>query len=264
MKRRVLTIGLAVLLAVVGTVAVLAYVKQADTRAVAGMRAVTVLVADKKVPAGTTGSAAYDSGLVRIERLPAQSVPSDALGQIDSSVADLVATADIQPGQLVLRSMFGQRRTATAGGLPIPAGDIAVTVQFCVAEAVAGYVKPGAEVAVFDTVTANTGTDFADNAACAGPHAEHMTDRASTQLVLPKVPVLAVGAAPAGSGQSTTTASSGGSAQSSTMLITLAADQQDAERLILLSQTGLPYLALVTDDSDVNTDAPAALFQLPK
>ena len=39
MKRRILTIALAVLLAAVGTVAVLAYVHQANNRAVEGVKA---------------------------------------------------------------------------------------------------------------------------------------------------------------------------------------------------------------------------------
>ena len=58
MKRRTLTIGLAVLLAVLGTAAVLAYVRQANNRALEGVQAVTVLVAGKVIPSGTSASAA--------------------------------------------------------------------------------------------------------------------------------------------------------------------------------------------------------------
>ena len=57
MKRRVLTVTLAVLLAVLGTAGVLAYVHKADSRALAGMSPVSVLVAQGQIPAGTSASA---------------------------------------------------------------------------------------------------------------------------------------------------------------------------------------------------------------
>jgi len=44
--------------------------------------------------------------------------------------------------------------------------------------------------------------------------------------------------------------------------VTLAVTQANAERLILLSQTGLPYLALLTNSSQTRFDAvPVPLFQ---
>ena len=52
MKRRALTIALAVLLAVLGTVGVLAYVNEANARALAGQQAVTVLIAPPGHPGG--------------------------------------------------------------------------------------------------------------------------------------------------------------------------------------------------------------------
>ena len=59
MKRRFLTIVLAGLLAVLGAVAILAYVHQADKRAIAGDVPVTVLEAVKPIPAGTPLGAAW-------------------------------------------------------------------------------------------------------------------------------------------------------------------------------------------------------------
>ena len=58
MKRRVLTVTLALLLAVLGTVGVLAYVHGANARAVAGVRATSTLVAQQPIPAGTSASSA--------------------------------------------------------------------------------------------------------------------------------------------------------------------------------------------------------------
>jgi pilus assembly protein CpaB len=231
MKRSVLIIGLAVLLAAVGVVSVLYYVRQADARALAGKQAVRVLVAAERVPAGTTAAAAQAAGLLRAEAMPAESVPADALGRVGPEVAELVAGADIAPGQLVLRSLF-VAELPTASGLPIPDGKVAVTVALGVTQQVAGYVKPGATVAVFDT---RGGTNR--NAAADGD--------ATTRVLLPEVEVLAVGPAPAGGRQSTPNGPNG------QVMLTFAVDTAQAERLILGSQTGSLHLALLTADTGV-------------
>jgi pilus assembly protein CpaB len=56
MSRRILAVVGALLLALVGTGAVFAYVNRADARAVEGQKAVTVLMAAKEIPAGTTAT----------------------------------------------------------------------------------------------------------------------------------------------------------------------------------------------------------------
>lgn len=232
MKRSVLIIGLAVLLAAVGVVSVLYYVRQADARALAGKQAVRVLVAAERVPAGTTAAAAQAAGLLRAEAMPAESVPADALGRVGPEVAELVAGADIAPGQLVLRSLF-VAELPTASGLPIPDGKVAVTVALGVTQQVAGYVKPGATVAVFDTRGATN---------------RNADGEATTRVLLPEVEVLAVGPAPAGERQSTPNGPNGPNGQ---VMLTFAVDTAQAERLILGSQTGSLHLALLTADTGV-------------
>src|SRR5215510_6552109 len=116
MKRRVLTIMLAVTLAVVGTVVVLVYVNQADARAVEGQKAVTVLVAAKTIPSGTTAGDAKKS--LRKETLPASSVSSDAVAEITPDQESLVMSTPLNRGQLLLNSMLVSAAQAT-GGLAI-------------------------------------------------------------------------------------------------------------------------------------------------
>ncbi len=249
MKRSALAIGLAVLLAGIGTLAVLYYVRQADARALAGKDAVTVLVATRRVPAGTTAGDARDTGLVRAEPMPADSVPADALGTIGPDIAALVAGADIQPGQLVLRSLFVADRPATAG-LPIPKGKVALTLALGVTQQVAGYVRVGSTVAVFETHT-DSGTAPAGAAAPAG---KAMT----TRVLLPKVEVLAVGPAAAGAQPAAPAAGStpdGAAPATGQVMLTFAVDTGQAERLILASQTGSLHLALLTEDSTVTPGA---------
>jgi pilus assembly protein CpaB len=254
-KRRVLTVALAVLLAALGTGGVLAYVRQADNRALAGQQPVSVLVAGKLIPSGTGVGAALRDGLLSSQELPAAAVPSDAMRSITGDTSALVLSADVQPGQLLLRPMLVTTAQVT-GGLAIPAGLVAVTVNLCMPEAVAGNVHAGSQVAVFDTA-AGQGTLTAQYN-CELPHEQQAYGSARTRVVLPRVQVLSVGPAGA-SGQASSNGAlgqgtQGTSATSSGLLVTLAVSQANAERLIQLTQTGLPYLALLTSSSQTSFD----------
>ena len=115
MKRRVLTVALAMLLAVLGTGGVLAYVSQANNRALAGQKAVSVLVAGKLIPSGTTVAAALRDGLLTSQKLPAAALPSDAMSSIPPRLSALVLSAAVQQGQLLLRPMLVTAAQVTSG-----------------------------------------------------------------------------------------------------------------------------------------------------
>jgi Flp pilus assembly protein CpaB len=242
-------IGATLLLAVLGTSAVLLYVGKADARAVAGKRAVTVLVAAKKVPAGTSAHDADQDGLLRKEEMPAETVPADTLTDVDSEVSDLVAGADIQAGQLVLRALF-VAKSAQTGGLKIPDGKVAVSVSVSGAQRVADYAQVGSKVSVFDTFNLASGrssrTPAGDGLAKQHDYVQ------GTRLVLSGVEVIAVGPQGSASADSKKSALAGGSAAAGddAVLVTLAVTQADAEKLILVAQTGAVYLALESDSSD--------------
>jgi pilus assembly protein CpaB len=258
-KRRVLTVALAMLLAVLGTGGVLAYVRQANTRALTGQKAVSVLVAENAIPSGTSAGAALHDGLLSSQELPAASVPSDAMRSITPNLSAKVLSADVQPGQLLLRPMLVTAVQVT-GGLAIPAGMVAVTIQLCLPEAVAGNVHAGSQVAVFDTSAAKGTLTAQYN--CQLPHEQQAYGSAQTRMVLPKVLVLSVGSAATdgrassqdSSGALGTSGASAASSASPGVLVTVAVSQADAERLITLTQAGLPYLALLTDSSQTRVD----------
>lgn len=255
MKRRVLTIVLAVALAVLGTASVLVYVNHADARAVAGQKAVTVLVASETIPSGTKASDAMSS--LRKETLPASSVSSDAVAEITADQDSLVTSADLSAGQLLLKSMLVSAAQAS-GGLAIPKGKVAVTITLCKAEMVAGNVRVGSQVAVFGTVvTGDTSATAQPN--CTGQHKQQVGKGiGNTRVVIPKVQVLSIGpasSATSGDDSKTTNAGTGSSSTQNDMtLVTFAVNQDDAERLILLTQTGLPYLAVLGPDAVINPD----------
>ena len=245
MKRSVLVLGLALLLAVVGTMSVFWYVRGADARAMAGKQAVTVLIADQAVPAGTEAGKAVDTGLLRTEQMPADTVPAGVLSEIPADLAQLVAVADIAPGQLVLRSMFDKNRP-NPSGLTVPDGMVAVTVSLGATQDVAGYVKTGSEVAVFDTYTEGN----AQGRPTGDGLPKKRGDIQITRLLLPRVEVLAIGGAPVKDAASAKDAAAAGGQQVG-VLVTMAVDQHDAERLILRSETGSLHLALLSDTSKV-------------
>jgi pilus assembly protein CpaB len=271
LNRRLLTIALAALLAVFGVVAVLAYVRQANDRAVTGLRAEWVLLAKAAIPAGTSLRAAQQQNMLTTEQVPVSSLSTPPVHSVTAANAHLVLTGGVAKGQLILLNMLGPAGTVTASGsFSIPAGKVAVTVEMCVQESVANYVTAGSSVAVFDTY--------------AGPHSQiqrscdpthtvinsvaAVNGGADTRIVLTKALVLAVGQNPgaqstaAGGASTLTDPSSSGSAVQGTVLVTLAVSQADAERLILIDELGLPYMALLGPTSTTTFDNPANVQNL--
>lgn len=240
MTRRILLIVGAVVLALIGTAAVYDYVKNADNRAIAGKQTVSVLIATKRIPAGTSAADVRNKGYVRSDHLPVDATPQDSVASIETTWDSQVATADVQPGQVILRAMFGTA-TPTTSGLTIPGNKVAVTVKLTADADTAGFVQPGSEIAVFNTFILVDGHPTAKSASGGGPN-----DDWATKLLLPRVSVLAVSqAAPT----STKTSNVDSTTGTTSLLVTVAVSQVDAERLILVAQTGMPYAALLSSNS---------------
>jgi pilus assembly protein CpaB len=205
------------------------------------------MVAQRLIPAGTTASAAVQEGLLASQRLPASAVPNDAVRVLTSSLSPLVLSGDVQPGELLLRTALVSRSAGVntnASGLSIPAREVAVSLPFCLTAAVAGKVQAGSQVAVFDTYATSARTNVGQN--CGGSSSTQPDINAiNTQVVLPRVSVISV------------SSSSGGrsSAGTGAELVTFAVSQADAQRLITLSQVGIPYLALLTPSSETGFSA---------
>lgn len=234
MGRRTILLLSALLLAAFGTFAVFAYVKGVDDRAQRDLDPVKVLVANERIAAGTTAAAAEEAGALRLERLPRKAVPEGALSST-APIADMVAASDIFPGEQILLGKWSA--AGTLDTLPIPAGKVAASIQLGDPQRVAGFVRPGSEVAIFVTI-APAGT--------AGAAAE------VTQVLLPKVTVLAVGPTtivPRTAGE--TPDPQANTEQLPTAILTLALDQTEAQKTIFASQKGQLYFALLGDESNV-------------
>lgn len=266
MKSRLLAITLAVVLAVVGIVAVLAYVRQANDRAVNGLKAETVMVATEAIPAGTSLSKAQQSGMLGTEKVPESSLTTPAVQSVTAANEHEVVSGTVPKGQVLLQNMVAPAGTLTGGNLPalpLPQGDIGVTMEMCLDTDVAGYVQPGSYIVVFNTgVTGGTLTYT-----CTSHQSPTNGGKPVTYVVAAKVEVLSV--TPAGS-QSTSSASgqaaadltNPGSSVSSAgeVLVTLAATSQaEAQSLILVSSAGYPAFGLLTKGSQTSIDLPTGI-----
>jgi pilus assembly protein CpaB len=252
MIRRVLAVLLSVVLAVLGTAAVLLYVRSADARAVAGKQAKLVLVADKQIPAGTPGRALRSSGYLRQVRMPVEALPDGVLEQMSGDLDTLVVTAPVQRGQLLLRVMFATP-TRNASGLVVPEGEIAITARVRGNVFGPGSVQPGVKVVVFYTYTPldDAHRDVVSGSGLERGHAVNSV----TRLLLTDIEVLAVGLSTGGDG----TASAGTTASGGTnegVVVTFGMTQVDAERLAhAVALGGELNIAALGNSSNVKPDS---------
>ena len=166
----------------------------------------------------------------------------------------LVTSSALGPGQLLLQSMLVPKSQGVTT-LGIPSGKMAVSIPVCLSADVAGYVQPGAKVAVF-----NTGGTLSPLQSSCTSHQPPARGGVATKVVLPTVEVLSVVAAPApqtGSTGSAPLAGTAGSASSNVasqglVLVTVAVDQSEAETLISYASAGELTLALLTPSSQVS------------
>ncbi len=195
MRSRLLIIVLAAVLALAGTAAVFAYARQANERAIAGLRTEKVFAAKGAINARTSLAQAQAQDLLTTETLPVSSVPAGAL-QSTAGLSNLVFSSPVQPAQLLLRPMLVHPAQSTAANvLNIPPGDVAVSVQLCVQEAVVGYLTAGSKADVYGTWPVSPGVNL--QRTCETQH-QALPPGATTPLLLPNALVLAVAQAQSG------------------------------------------------------------------
>jgi pilus assembly protein CpaB len=246
MGRRTVLLIAALVVAALGAALVFMYANRADERAQAGVEQVQVLVATAGIAAGTTGAAVAESGTVELRTLPAASVPPGALSDL-TPVTDLVTVSSIFEGQVLLQPMFGSQ-VQTAGGLTLPEGKMAVALTLGDPQRVAGFVNPGSEVAIFRTGPVAVAPAAEGEAATEAGQA--------TNVLLERVQVIAVGPTTISS-TTTTDGETSNTEEIPTAILTLALDQEQAQKVILSTSDGQMYFALLDENSKVDLDLPA-------
>ena len=119
MRRRVLIVLAALVLAGFSGISVLLYARGVDQRALDGRRAVSVLLATERIAAGTTGAQIRRQGLAKRVVMPAATVPEGALEELRRYVADRVRDRPTQvPSALAAEVPIAAPRVPNAGTGP--------------------------------------------------------------------------------------------------------------------------------------------------
>lgn len=230
MDRRKGLLVAAAVIAVLGTLLVVAYVRSANSRAADQYHAVKVLRVVKQIDQGETVAAAQAAGAISLGDVAQNSLITGALTDL-STISSDVALTTLYPGEQVVAAKFGTSTASTA--LTIPKGMIAISVSLTDPTRVASFVNPGNAVAVFLNGTAGKGGSY-------------------SRMLLPKVQVIAVGSTSTLPNQSTNPAQTTPSLPST--LLTFAVSQQQAEKIFFAESQGTLSLGLLNGQSQVTPD----------
>jgi pilus assembly protein CpaB len=228
MGRRTVLLIVAALIAALGTGMVFLYVRGADNRAEANQQPVQVLKAVAQINPGETMAAAQSAGKIQVGTVPRAQVLSGAVNSV-SGLENKVALSTIYPNEQIITAKFGS--SGEQSNLTLPDGDVAISVSLSDTGRVAGFVNPGANVAIFTADPKNQ----------------------ATRLLLPTVQVIAVGTTTVVSTTSTDPSGAQTTEQLPKTLFTLAVNQDDAERIIYASKKSDLTFALLNDKSKVKS-----------
>lgn len=237
MNRRVISIVVAVLLAVLAGVVVFLFARSAEDKSVANDQPVPVLVTTQPVPRGTTMQAAMDAGALKQTQVPLRLRPAGAVEEVSAANAGMLAVNDLPASQMVLDGAFAATMPiTTSAALQVPEGLVAVSVPLGDPNKVGTFLRPGSEVGIFATVPASG----ANPAGGAGT---------TTSLMLDRVLVLAVGPITADQAASAT------SDAWASPLITVAVTQEQAAKLIQAMQASAPYMVMLGPNTSLKQSA---------
>jgi pilus assembly protein CpaB len=227
MQSRVLAIVIAVVLALVATVAMVVYVNGADRRAVADQQPVWVFVAKEPIKAGTSGEDAQNGDMIERREVARASAVVGAVRSPEQLKGRFAAVDIVQGEQLLLKRWVGSADVAGRRLLPIPEHYQALSIGLDLQRQVAGFVTPGDRVSML--VTRPRGD--------AGEE---------TELLLQNVPVLAVGttalanAASQGGGRVNQ-----GKGSATVTAVTLAIKEKHVKYVVHAVEQGSIYLTLM-------------------
>jgi pilus assembly protein CpaB len=247
MTKRIVGFVAAVVLALVGTMALVAYVNSATERALAGEQLVEIYVVTAPIPGGTPAEAIED--YLEVEQVP---VKVRATGAVDSipALTGLVTAVDLVPGEQLLTERFIERTMLDDRqvGIEVPEEMVEVSIQLEPERAIGGLLEPGQTVAVFASFgpsdLGQTAVDVEGEIVPVPAAADPVEGSTSntTDLLFHKVLVTAVqepsGRPPEQSEQRLTTSPGG------TILVTLALHTYDAERLVFTAEYGSIWLGI--------------------
>lgn len=245
MARRTVLLIVAALIALLGTAMIVLYVKGIDDRATEGQEMVEVLTATATIAVGESVSEAQEAGKFEKASVRKDDVVEGSLTST-SSISDAVALGTVYPGEQILAAKFGS--LSDVDNLVIPDDKLAMSVELTDFERVAGFVRPGADVAIFAST---------DSAYRIAPDGKETKLGSVTRIVLPRVPVIGVGTTSVTSKVTKTEDGEESVEEVAQTILTVAVTQEEAEKLIHADRYTDLTFGLLTDDSKTS-DNPGA------
>ena len=163
MGRRTVLLIVAALIAALGTGMVFLYVRGADSRAEASQQPVQVLKAVAQIEPGETLAGAQAAGKLVLGTVPRKQVLTGAVNSV-GALGDKVSLTTIYPNEQIVSAKFGD--SGEQQTLTIPDGNIAISVNLSDTGRVAGFVSPGANVAIFSSSNGDQGTAAPPDCCC--------------------------------------------------------------------------------------------------
>ena len=242
MKRKIIGFLAALVLAGIGTAALVVYVESAKDKAVASEALVDVYTVSETIPKGTPVEDI--SGSVKVTQVPRKVRVDDAVTDLDTLGHDLVTAVDLQKGEQLLSSRLVPADHLGHGA--VPAGLQELTVPLDPSRAVGGTLHVGDTVGVvlsFEPFDLPQTDDQSPN---------------MTHLTFHKVEVTAVQFAE-GDGQTNDTSSDDNSSDDNTpaepapanqVLVTLALSSPQVEQVVFAAEFGHIWLTAENADAD--------------
>ncbi len=228
----IVTLGLAVF--IVGAAATYLVVRSGDGGGgTSSGNKVPVLVAEKPIPAGTTGTAVVTQNLIKTRQVDANAKPATAVTDA-SQLAGKTVTLGVAEGQILTLDQFQTAQTRI-GTLKIPDGKTALALQLANVPGVAGFAGAGDRVNIYGVVK---------------PGSDPKLPQGGTHLILSNTEVLNV--------NGTTLAATQGQPGGTGLVYLLAVTPAEAERLIYLSTFEQLYFSLVAKDAPPVSGTPGS------
>jgi pilus assembly protein CpaB len=235
MRRRLVLLAVAAVIAAIGAGLVALYVSGSSAPAAAVEDPARVLTATGLISPGESAAQAQAEGKIELTAVPKANVVPGALTSV-APVSGQVALFAIYPGEQILAARFGTTE-ASQQTLAVPNGKVAVSVELTDPGRVAGFVTPGSHVAVFVTFTAS---------------GDPTQPSSFTRVLVPDVEVLAVG--PTTVVTQTDPAADPSADGVAQTVLTVALVQRDADRVIFASTNNVLSFGLLGKGTKITPD----------
>lgn len=199
-------------------------------------------VATSDIPVGTRWEDM--TGALQKKDVPSDLRPATAV----SSATQLNGKSSAQritKGQIITSAQFN---VSSSGGLDIPSGQNAVTINLGVPQGVARYIQPGSEANVYATYKLLPGVVKPEDATL-------------TKLVLSNIKVLANEIKLPSTEEAQAAAAAGQAAPQGEILLTVAVTPDQAEKLIFAKENGSVWLGLVNPGDAPTTTLAGRTFR---